>query len=518
MGCGASSKQVAGENAEVMPMPAATSALSGPTTTSQAANVSQRLIREHTSGSERIEAFYDGASSTDESTVLGRGATSTVRRITHKTTGEVYALKTLAINRMAKDKVMELLQEVEMMKKLDHPNIIRIIETFRTANKLYIVMELCTGGELFDKLYDQPNTRFTEPVARQLMLKMCTSLNYLHAAGIAHRDLKLENFIFTNKSEDAEVKLIDFGYSQNYLSGAHMTQIVGTAYYIAPEVLEGDYTKACDVWSMGVIFYMLLSGRCPFGGVDDDEIQEAVRSSKLKFHPATWGEISDGAIDLCKKMINRSVGQRLTCAQVLKHPWMTHGAGATVDKHIPNEEFEEAEHLSLNHMRKFRDFNQLKKTALMAIAFSLGDEQLQVLRTIFQDMDSEKTGVLNMKEFKQAMHDHSDIADEEVEKIFNALDQDHSGVVKYSEFLAAAMQEQLYLEEDKIHEAFNKLDLNHNGKITKDNLRELLGEGTDDAALDRIIADADYHQNGYIDLEEFQKMMLGGHHPTPREE
>lgn len=503
MGCGASTKKIGTEN--LVEDKTATAVL---TTGKEATGVSQRLIRDHTSRAESIETYYDMPKGDEH--ILGRGATSTVRRITHKTTKEVYALKTLAINRMAKHKIAELLQEVEMMKKLDHPNIIRIIETFRTANKLYIVMELCTGGELFDKLYEQDNTRFTEPDARQLMLKMCTALNYLHAAGIAHRDLKLENFIFTNRNADAEVKLIDFGYSQTYLSKDHMTQVVGTAYYIAPEVLNGDYTKSCDIWSMGVIFYMLLSGRCPFGGNDDDEIQDAVRNGSLKFHPQTWGDVSDGAIDLCKKMIERDVSSRLTCAEVLQHPWMTHGPGAEVDKHIPDDEFEEAENMSLNHMRKFRDFNQLKKTALMAIAFSLGDDQLHTLRTIFQDIDTEKTGVLSLNEFKQAMHDHSDIPDEEVVKIFNALDQDHSGVVKYTEFLAATLQEQLYLEEDKIHEAFNKLDVNHSGKITKENLRELLGDDIDDAALDRIISDADFHHNGYIDLEEFRQMMRGG--------
>ena len=117
---------------------------------------------------------------------------------------------------------------------------------------------------------------------------------------------------------------------------------------------------------------------------------------------------------------------------------------------------------------------------------------------------------MTIGEFKEALHAHSDMPDEEIIKIFESLDMDHTGVIKYTEFLAAAMQEQLYLAEDKILEAFNKLDLDHTGKITKENLRELLGEGTDEAALDRIITDTDYHNNGYIDLEEFKKMMTEG--------
>ena len=343
-----------------------------------------------------------------------------MRKIKNLNTGEFYALKTLAINRMAKNKIAELLQEVTMMKKLDHPNIIRIIETYRTASKLYIVMELCTGGELFDKLYDQEDSKFSEDSARSLVNKMVSALNYLHQAGIAHRDLKLENFIFTNKSENAEIKLIDFGYSQNYLSQDHMNSIVGTAYYIAPEVLEGDYTKECDIWSMGVILFMMLSGRCPFGGNDDDEIQDAVRNGKLKFNQKHWGDITPDAIDLCQKMMERNVSSRLDCKGVLNHAWCT---GTNSIAEHTELDLDEAEESAFMHMKKFREFNELKKTALMAIAFSLGDAQLQTLRAMFQDLDKEKTGVLSLKEFKDAMNAHSDIPDDEVVKIFDSLDQ-----------------------------------------------------------------------------------------------
>ena len=409
MGCGASSGKV----------DAAPDNL--PTTGSEAAGISQRLIIEHTKSSDKITDTY--LLDDREDWILGSGATSTVRKIQNKITKEFYALKALQINRMEPRKVKELLLEVSMMKKLDHPNIIRIIETYRTTNTLYIVMELCTGGELFDKLYDQPNTKFTETDCRVLVNKMVASLNYLHQAGIAHRDLKLENFIFTNKSADAEIKLIDFGYSQNYLSKDHMNSIVGTAYYISPEVLKGDYTKSCDIWSMGVILFMMLSGRVPFGGNDDEEIQEAVASAKLKFHSATWEGISPDAIDLCQKMMNRNEPERLTCKGVLDHVWMK-GAEVKERKHTELEEgLDEFEHTAFDHMKKFRKFNDLKKTALMAIAFSLGDEQLQKLRFMFQDLDTEKTGVLTLNEFKKAMHEHSDIPDDEVAKIFDSLDQ-----------------------------------------------------------------------------------------------
>jgi len=416
MGCGVSTNKV---NAEPI--------MNLPSTGSEAALVSQNLIQEHTGSKDKITDTY--LLDDREDWILGSGATSTVRKIQNKLTKEFYALKALQINRMKPDKVKELLMEVQMMKKLDHPNIIRVIETYRTHNTLYIVMELCTGGELFDKLYDQPNAKFSEENCRALFNKMVAALFYLHQAGIAHRDLKLENFIFTTKDDNAEVKLIDFGFSQNYLSKDHMNSIVGTAYYIAPEVLNQDYTKSCDIWSMGVILFMMLSGRVPFGGQDDEEIQEAVRTQDLIFHRKQWSNISPAAIDLVKQMINRDEPKRLTCKGVLNHPWMKGDHDESEEHTELAEGLDEFEHNTFDHMKKFKNFNQLKKTALVAIAFSLGDEQLQQLRLMFHDLDKEKTGVLSLQEFQKAMHEHSDIPDDEVKKIFESLDQVCTGLV-----------------------------------------------------------------------------------------
>ena len=213
----------------------------------QASVFRQSLVRSH-GKDESISSVYNLPHKDEKSAVLGSGATSTVRIIEHKVTGTKYALKTIKLNRVAKAELKALFKEVEIMKKLDHPNIIRVVETFKDFNNLHIIMEMCTGGELFDKLYDQPKNRFEEKKCRELVIKMLSSLHYLHEAGIVHRDLKLENFIFTSKDSDAEIKLIDFGLSRGYLEGTHMRQFVGTPYYMAPEVIKGDYTSACDMW------------------------------------------------------------------------------------------------------------------------------------------------------------------------------------------------------------------------------------------------------------------------------
>lgn len=163
-------------------------------------------------------------------------------------------------------------------------------------------MELCTGGELFDRLFAQSSNHFTEAKASQLVRKMLSAIHYLHMRGICHRDLKLENFIFEDRTEDSEICLIDFGLSKSYHGGV-MNEVLGTSYYVAPEVLRGCYSLSCDLWGIGVIAYMLLSGLAPFGGEDDKQILDRVRIGKFSYPDKHWKGISTGAKDFISKLL-----------------------------------------------------------------------------------------------------------------------------------------------------------------------------------------------------------------------
>lgn len=386
-------------------------------------------------------------------------------------------------------------------------------------------MELCTGGELFDRLYEQRNLHYEEDAARMLMQKMMSALKYLHAAGIAHRDLKLENFIFVSNEPDAEIKMIDFGFSHDRAC-THMSEVVGTMYYIAPEVLNGDYTKQCDVWSMGVILYMLLTGFAPFGGHDDAAIRHSVRYSRVKFDRKSAERLSDEAKELVMRMLDRVVRTRPTASEVLEHSWLACDNMAMEIEHAGGIN----ETTTLATIKAHKTFNKLKRTALLAVATSLKDEDIAELRKVFQQMDTNHNGILSVSEFKAAMASHSrrNIVDSglarprrastiniaEIEAMFDGVNLDHTGGIKYSEFLASAIQEQQYLAEDAINEAFHKIDLDNSGTITMDELRELLGDtGVGDDELARIMEEVDYHADGTIDFEEFRKMMFDGENP-----
>ena len=256
------------------------------------------------------------------SRVMGTGATSTVKTIRHRVTGVEYALKTMRLNRMDTKKKSMLLAEVELMRQMDHPYIVKIVATYQSFQVLHIVMELCTGGELFDLLYEQDNCKFKEPECAALATKMLGAVNYLHSMDICHRDLKLENFIFTNKEASKEIKMIDFGFSKHYLAKGHMHEVVGTSYYIAPEVLAKDYTQKSDLWSLGVIFFMMLSGRTPFGGDDDYEIQENVRKGNFEMRGKHWRTVSTEARHFIKCLLEMDVDSRYSAEQALNHPWI----------------------------------------------------------------------------------------------------------------------------------------------------------------------------------------------------
>jgi calcium-dependent protein kinase len=166
---------------------------------------------------------------------------------------------------MLKDETLaDLKAEINIMASLDHPNIVRIVEYFESKYSIYLILELLSGGELLDRLYEQKDFHYSEKIACRHIHTILNAINHCHRHNIAHRDLKLENFLFESRSDDAQLKLIDFGLSQYFQPEQIMHKAVGTPYYVAPEVMEGSYTAKCDIWSLGVITYMLLSGKLSY--------------------------------------------------------------------------------------------------------------------------------------------------------------------------------------------------------------------------------------------------------------
>ena len=245
--------------------------------------------------------------------MIGGGHFGTVRTATLKSDPQAtYAIKSILRENIAKD-IRLLEEELAILQAVDHPNIVKFDQCYVDHRYVHIVMEYCNGGELFDRIVAAQ--RFSERHAADVMSQMLSSIKHLHGHGIVHRDLKPENFLMNDPSENSEVKLIDFGLSKRFSAKKEvekMHTVVGTPYYVAPEVLKGNYDISCDVWSLGVILYVFLCGYPPFEGDNNKEIFRNVLKQKLTFDPADWNTVSDEAKDLVSKMLAKKPSDRIT--------------------------------------------------------------------------------------------------------------------------------------------------------------------------------------------------------------
>ncbi|CAI9093923.1 OLC1v1029531C1 [Oldenlandia corymbosa var. corymbosa] len=253
---------------------------------------------------------------------LGWGKFGIIRACTDKLTGEVLACKSIAKERLiTPDDVRSVKLEIEIMTKLSgHPNVVDLKAVYEVEDYVHILMELCAGGELFHQI--EKHGRFSEYEARILFKQLMKVVTFCHDNGIIHRDLKPENILLVSKSSLSPIKLADFGLATYIRDGQKLNGTVGSPFYIAPEVLAGGYDQAADVWSAGVILYILLSGMPPFWGKTKSKIFDAVRAAKLQFHPVPWDHISEPAKDLITGMLRFDPAKRLKATDVLAHPWM----------------------------------------------------------------------------------------------------------------------------------------------------------------------------------------------------
>lgn len=212
--------------------------------------------------------------------------------------------------------------EIEILSLLDHPNIIKFFEFFEDERKYYIVTEVCNGGELFEQMVNKG--KITEGDAAMVIKGILSSVNYLHKNDIMHRDLKPENILLENNMEFDQIKIIDFGSAAKFedYEYSRFDEDIGQAYYKAPEVVAGKYGPKCDLWSIGVIAYILLSGIPPFNGANDSEIQKRAKSGKVTFTNTVWKSISDEAKDFITTILNKDQNRRPNAQKALSHPWI----------------------------------------------------------------------------------------------------------------------------------------------------------------------------------------------------
>ncbi|KAJ9685041.1 hypothetical protein PVL29_017181 [Vitis rotundifolia] len=287
---------------------------------------------------------------------LGQGQFGTTFLCVEKATRKEYACKSIAKRKLVTDEdVEDVRREIQIMHHLTgHPNVISIKGAYEDAVAVHVVMELCKGGELFDRIIQRGH--YTERKAAELTRTIVGVVEACHSLGVMHRDLKPENFLLVNEEEDSLLKTIDFGLSVFFKPGEKFTDVVGSPYYVAPEVLRKRYGPEADVWSAGVILYILLSGVPPFWAETEQGIFEQVLHGDLDFSTDPWPSISESAKDLVRRMLVRDPRRRLTAHEVLCHPWVQ------VDGVAPDKPLDSA---VLSRLKQFSAMNKLKKMALI---------------------------------------------------------------------------------------------------------------------------------------------------------
>jgi calcium-dependent protein kinase len=429
---------------------------------------------------------------------IGAGGYARCLLVKNKTTGQLYACKELQKNKL--NNVASLKSEIQILIKLDHPNIIKLYEIYENDNYIYLVMELCTGGELFDRIIQktEQGKQFTEKEVANIFQQMMSAINYCHSNKIVHRDLKPENLLLASQDENSPIKVIDFGMSRIFNNKQAMFDKVGTAYYISPEVLDGFYDEKCDIWSAGVILYILLCGYPPFNGNDDDEIFESIKKRKFVFPEAEWANISKEAKDLINKMLSDPL-TRLTAEQVLVHPWLVN----QLNKNTKAKEIK----LNFNTFKTYSGANKLSRAVLTYIASRLTDDEVKKLKDAFQKIDVNGDGMLTLEELKNAINQNPEVHVMNIEQIFKTIDTDNSGVINYTEFLAASIDKRIYLQEDKLRDAFKLFDEDKSGKISKSEISKVLKFKKSGTEMTKLFEKYDLNGDGEIDFDEFLNMM-----------
>lgn len=429
---------------------------------------------------------------------LGTGYNGTVYLATSKTNKLKYAVKPFKLHRLSKGQKRELRNELEVFLAMDHPHVARLTDVYEDESQLRLVMECLVGGELFERV--QKLNRFSERDAADAMYQILLATNYLHSQGIVHRDIKLENFLYDSEKFD-HLKLIDFGFSRYTTNNRKMKLGCGTLAYMAPEILTGTgYTNKCDLWSVGVVVFILLFGYMPFHGKHDD-ICQAITRGRFYVKREAWKHLSPQAKAFVEALLVVDPDKRLSACQAIAHPWIAERAKSSTEVVVDNS--------IVDSLRSFAQASQFRRACMSMMAWTLSNEERAQVRAAFVEIDTDHTGTIKLVELKQVLEEKLQVTDEEVRRIFGALDANNNEEVNYSDFLAAMMSSRIALHDHLVLQTFRRFDVDNSGDITAENLREVLGSCCTEEEAEDLIREADISGDRRISFEEFAAYIHG---------
>ena len=444
---------------------------------------------------------------------IGKGGFGRVYKVKHKLSNQYRAMKIIHF-KTSSDNVLDTIQkEINILKSLDHPNIIKVYEFFKTEKYIYIINELCTGGELFDKILDVKY--FSESVAKNIMKQLFSAMSYCHEKGIIHRDLKPENILIESSEEKYKdffhIKIIDFGTCE-ILKKGKLTEQIGTSFYIAPEVLRNGYNEKCDLWSCGIILYILLCGSPPFYGKNEKEIFAKILNGNFSFKHKIWNKVSNEAKNLVKKLLEINPDKRISAKKALEDAWFKKDNNPKPDLSNNNNY-----PIFIKNITEFCAEQKLQQATLSFLVHNFAPkEELNELKEIFFAFDKNCDGKISKEEFFSGLSNTNSLnkllkQGNSIEGLIKNIDVDNNGYIGFEEFCIALINKEKLLTEKNLKLAFDVFDRDKNGGISQNELKFILGEYNANAKeylWKKMIEQIDLNKDGQISYDEFHKMMM----------
>ena len=391
---------------------------------------------------------------------------------------KVFAVKSISLKKLSEKEYRDLILEVKILSSLEHPHIVKFYETYHDNKYFHIVIELCRGNNLYMRL-KKLKGRMKEEHVKIIILKILHAINYCHSKGIVHRDLKPENIVFEspssynndynenneeeNNDNDFNIKICDFGLSALKKSTDKLHTILGTPYYMAPEVLKGDYNEKCDIWSIAAITYYLITGTEPFKGDTSNQIFSRILYTEPDYSPTKFWNTSENLLDFLKKCFSKDPGVRPTALEALSHPWFEN-----LFKKIHSPKFI-GENIFYN-ISTTKKFSQLKRLIMRYVVYNMGHAELNMYKKAFIAFDKDNTGVITPEELKRlfAVY-HKTLSETQIKNIMSVSDEKND-FLTYYEFIILCLQVDEFLSPIKLLDAFLFFDVDNNNEIDNDDL------------------------------------------------
>ena len=484
----------------------------------------------------------------DEIEKIGSGTFGVVKKVKHKASGLIRSIKIIPIKNIRQGMTEEQINnEFQILRHLDHPNIMKIYELYEDNKNFYIVSEFCDQGDLFGKL--KKLKYMNELVVKFLMMQILGAINYLHSKEVLHGDIKLENILiytaseklkkrFTILSQDElanqllkmgknklnkktqeyvdsmhnyEIKLIDFGCSRIFKQNLKLLNIkeeddvLGTSLYCSPEVIDNRYSLKCDEWSCGVLMYILLSGYAPFEGRTEGEIFKKAKRGLFNFYHEGFKSVSENAKDLIRQLLIVDTEKRITAENALKHPFFTDSFNVNLIN------LSEKEINILKQLPKIKEYGKFQQAVISYLTMNfLNKDDEKVLRDIFRYIDKSNDNYITKEDLKECFDNQKiEYNNEDIDNIFRILDSDNNNYIEYQEFIRALVNKEELFSENNLKAAFEFFDEDNSGSVNWNDINTILFQkrGVEEDVIKEYLQEIDMKKEDTMNFDQFKNIM-----------